>query len=164
VRDRLSLADASTYLLSQVYAESSPLHPSYTSGHAAIAGACATVLKAYFKGDALIKDHMTPVKVDPNDPTELTTVGVPGVDEMTVNSELNKLASNACLGSRNFAGIHFREDSDDGHRLGEEVAIRYLIDQARKHREETFTGFSITTFDGNMIRITKDGVTSGGKP
>ncbi len=104
VRDRLSLADASTYLLSQVYAESSPLHPSYTSGHAAIAGACATVLKAYFKGDALIKDHMTPVKVDPNDPTELTTVGVPGVDEMTVNSELNKLASNACLGSRNFAG------------------------------------------------------------
>ena len=37
-----------SYLLPQAYPEGAPLHPSYPSGHAAVAGACATVLKAFF--------------------------------------------------------------------------------------------------------------------
>jgi membrane-associated phospholipid phosphatase len=34
-----------SFLLPQVYPEASPLHPSYPSGHATIAGACVTILK-----------------------------------------------------------------------------------------------------------------------
>jgi hypothetical protein len=37
-----------TYLLPLAYPEGSPTHPAYPAGHAAIAGACATVLKAFF--------------------------------------------------------------------------------------------------------------------
>lgn len=163
-RDRLSLEEASTYLLSQQYPEASPLHPSFLSGHASIAGACATVLKAYFNGDTKISDFLTPVKPSSDGATLIPLSDLEGAKEMTVNSELHKLASNACLGSRNFAGIHYRRDADRGCELGEAVAIQWLIDQARKHNEDTFTGFSITKFNGAKIRITKNGVTSGAKP
>jgi hypothetical protein len=37
-----------TYLLPQAYPEGCPLHPSYGQGHAAIGGACVTILKAFF--------------------------------------------------------------------------------------------------------------------
>lgn len=164
MRDRLSLEEAGTYLLSQEYPEASPLHPASFSGHAAIAGACATVLKAYFNGDAKIASFLTPVKPNADGSALVNLSNEEGAQELTVNSELNKLAFNACLGSRNFAGIHYRCDGDRGCVLGEQVAIQWLIDQARKHREEKFTGFSITKLDGSKIRITKDGVTSGAKP
>lgn len=36
------------YLLPQAFPEGSPTHPSYPAGHATIAGACVTVLKAFF--------------------------------------------------------------------------------------------------------------------
>lgn len=39
-------AQNNTYLLPQAFPEGSPTHPSYPAGHATIAGACATVLKA----------------------------------------------------------------------------------------------------------------------
>ena len=38
---------AKTYLLGLTYPEGSPLHPSYPSGHATLAGACITVIKAF---------------------------------------------------------------------------------------------------------------------
>jgi len=38
-----------SYLLPMAYPEGSPTHPAYGSGHAVIGGACATVLKAWFK-------------------------------------------------------------------------------------------------------------------
>src|ERR1043166_4181711 len=34
------------YLLPQAFPEGSPLHPSYGAGHATVAGACVTILKA----------------------------------------------------------------------------------------------------------------------
>jgi membrane-associated phospholipid phosphatase len=37
-----------TCLLPVAYAEGCPTHPSYPAAHAATAGACATVLKAFF--------------------------------------------------------------------------------------------------------------------
>src|SRR5215204_3361764 len=40
-----------SYLLTQAYAEGCPMHPAYPSGHAIIAGACTTVLKAFFEED-----------------------------------------------------------------------------------------------------------------
>src|SRR5262249_4649770 len=45
-----------TYLLPQAYPEGAPLHPAYPGGHAAIAGACATVLKAFFDESFAIDD------------------------------------------------------------------------------------------------------------
>ena len=39
-----------TYLLPQAFPEGSPLHPSYGAGHATVAGACVTMLKALFDG------------------------------------------------------------------------------------------------------------------
>jgi hypothetical protein len=37
-----------SFLLPQAFPEGSPLHPAYGSGHATVAGACVTVLKAWF--------------------------------------------------------------------------------------------------------------------
>lgn len=37
------------YLLPMAFPEGSPMHPSYAAGHASVAGACVTVLKAFFK-------------------------------------------------------------------------------------------------------------------
>jgi hypothetical protein len=37
-----------TYLLPQAFPEGCPLHPSYGAGHATVAGACVTILKAFF--------------------------------------------------------------------------------------------------------------------
>jgi membrane-associated phospholipid phosphatase len=39
-----------SYFLPQAYPEAGPQHPSYPSGHATMAGACATILKAAFNG------------------------------------------------------------------------------------------------------------------
>jgi hypothetical protein len=36
-------------LLPQAFPEGSPMHPSYGAGHATVAGACTTVLKAYYE-------------------------------------------------------------------------------------------------------------------
>lgn len=44
------------YLLSQMYPEGSPAHPAWTSGHATVAGACVTVLKAIFNDLQFIVD------------------------------------------------------------------------------------------------------------
>ena len=37
-------------LLPMAFSEGSPMHPSYGAGHAAVAGACVTILKAFFDG------------------------------------------------------------------------------------------------------------------
>jgi len=37
------------YLLPMAFPEGSPMHPSYAAGHATVAGACVTVLKAFFE-------------------------------------------------------------------------------------------------------------------
>ncbi len=37
-----------TYLLPMAFSEGSPTHPSYGAGHATVAGACVTILKAFF--------------------------------------------------------------------------------------------------------------------
>jgi hypothetical protein len=48
-----SLAGDATALLPMAFAEGSPMHPAYGAGHAAVAGACVTILKAFFNTSAL---------------------------------------------------------------------------------------------------------------
>lgn len=106
----------SNYLLSQAYPEGSPAHPSFPSGHAVIAGACTTILKAFFDGEAEI-DEMIPSAHG----QELIKTG----KKVKVADELDKLATNMGY-FRNAAGIHYRSDAEDGIRLGEQIAVSYL--------------------------------------
>ncbi len=148
---------AATCLMPLAYPEGSPLHPSYPSGHATLAGAYITILKAMFDDTALFSTVLPPVKPDPKNPSKLIPLSGEGEDKMTIGGELNKLASNIAFG-RNFAGIHYRADADQGMRLGEAIAISYLQDHACCLTEQTFKGFELTTLDGIRIRITGEKV------
>ena len=140
-----AIHDASgTFLLPHAYPEGAPLHPSYPGGHAAVAGACATVLKAFF-------DESFPI----DDPVEVTEDGLRLMPyrgpQLTVGGELNKLAWNISCG-RDMSGIHWRSDAVAGLRLGESVALSILADMKECYNER-FRGFSLTTFDGRTITV-----------
>ncbi len=158
VQDPLTPPAAETYLLSQMFPDGAPAHPSYPSGHGTLSGACITVIKAFFNDDELIKNHVTPKKPDPADATQLVNVSVhEGSNLLTVGGELNKLACNVAMG-RNFAGIHYRMDALEGILIGEQVALHYLQDHARMYNEQGFTGFELTTFQGQRVRVTADAI------
>jgi hypothetical protein len=133
-----------TYLLPQAFPEGSPIHPSYGAGHSVIAGACCTVLKAFFDEDAVVAD---PVVASPDGLSLVPYVGPP----LTVGGELNKLASNCSIG-RNIAGVHYRTEAIESMILGEAVAIEMLKDEKFTYHEQ-FEGFSLTKFDGTKITI-----------
>jgi hypothetical protein len=133
-----------TALLPQAYPEGCPTHPSYPAGHAVIAGACATVLKA-----CLDESHVIPEPVAAS-ADGLSLLPWKGAD-LTVGGELDKLAANTALG-RNFAGIHWRSDGMAGLKLGEEVAIR-VLEELRYTGNELFSGWSLRKFDGERISV-----------
>ena len=134
-----------SYLLPQQYPEGVPPHPAYPAGHATIAGACTTMLKALMNEDTVIDSPL----VSNEDGTEL--LAYTDSDSLTVGGELNKLAANISIG-RDFAGVHWRSDSIEGMKLGEEVAINVLRDLKHGYYEE-FEGFHLTKFDGTQIII-----------
>jgi hypothetical protein len=110
-----------TYFLPQAFPEGSPMHPSYGAGHATVAGACVTVLKAWFEdgpmpGRILEANH---------DGTELKEYKGNDKGQIMIHGELNKLAANVAIG-RNAAGVHYRSDYTSSLGLGEEVAISIL--------------------------------------
>ncbi len=133
-----------TYLLPMAYPEGCPTHPAYPAGHACIAGAGVTVLKAFFNETFIIPK---PVQVISDGSALFSYEDTP----LTVGGELNKLASNIALG-RDTAGVHWRSDGIEGLKLGEAVAIEILRD-FRKTYNENFNGFSLTKFDGTRVII-----------
>lgn len=133
-------------LLPMAFPEGSPTHPAYGAGHATVAGACTTILKAWFNESTIIQN---PVEVDPNDPTQ--TRPYSGSDTLRIGGELNKIASNVAIG-RNIAGVHWRSDATESLLLGEEIAISILRDQ-RSCYNEVFNGFSLTKFNGTTITV-----------
>ena len=133
-----------TYLLPMAFPEGSPVHPSFGSGHATVAGACVTILKAWFDESWVIPN---PVVVSP-DGLSL----IPYRDEaLTVGNELNKLASNIGIG-RNAAGVHWRSDYWESMKLGEAVTSSILTDMKSCYNER-FDGFSLTKFDGTKVTV-----------
>jgi len=141
-----------TYLLATATPDGSPLHPSYPAGHAVMAGAAVTMLKAFFNGDFVIPD---PVK--PNvDGTALMHYPEGEAPTLTIEGELNKLASNISLG-RDVAGVHYRTDGDLGIVLGEEYAISVLRELVKTYNED-FKGWTFHRFDGTPVLISKEGV------
>jgi len=136
-----------SYMLPQAYPEGSPLHPAYGSGHATVAGACTTILKAWFDESHVLLDPVIPN----HDGTDLVDYSGPGAESLTVGGELNKVAANIAFG-RNFAGIHWRTDYSESLKLGEAVAIGILRDQKTTYKEG-FAGFTLTKFDGTTITV-----------
>jgi len=153
---------AGTYLLPQAFPEGCPTHPAYGAGHATVAGACVTVLKAWFDESDLfdpslvgsppnpaLEENRRP-KVPNANGTALVDYIAPGEPPLNVGGELNKLAANIALG-RNAAGVHWRSDYTESVKLGEEIAIRLLQEQRLTYNENH--SFSLTRFDGKAITI-----------
>jgi len=142
---------AGNALLPMAFPEGSPTHPAYGAGHATVAGACVTILKAWFKETTRLVD----IGLDPVQPTDdgLSLVPYTGSDaaDLTVGGELNKIAANVALG-RNTAGVHWRSDATESLKLGEAIAIGILKEQ-RACYNEVFNGFSLTKFDGSTIVV-----------
>jgi hypothetical protein len=135
-------------LLPQAYVEGCPLHPAYPAGHAVVAGACVTLLKALFEETDMVNNAVAPSA----DGLSLT----PYTDTpLTIGGELNKLAFNIPM-ARNWAGIHWRSDTDMSHIIGEQVTICFLQDQVNC-MTEPFPGFSFTMFNGTPISIVPGG-------
>jgi len=136
-----------TYLLPMAFTEGSPTHPSYVAGHACVAGACTTILKAFFNEDFVLSDN---VQADANGDSLIAYNG-----ELTLGGEVNKLANNVSIG-RDAAGVHYRQDGIQGLSCGEQQAIA-LLAEATKLNEATFSrGFTFSKFDGSTITI-RDG-------
>jgi membrane-associated phospholipid phosphatase len=135
---------AGNAFLPMAFPEGSPTHPAYGAGHATVAGACVTILKAWFNESFVIPNPVVP------DPTGQTLVPYTG-DTLTVGDELNKIASNVAIG-RNIAGVHWRSDATESLLLGEAVAIGILREQKTSYNE-AFKGFSLTKFDGTTITV-----------
>jgi hypothetical protein len=136
---------AGNAFLPQAFPEGSPTHPAYGAGHATVAGACVTILKAWFNESFVIQNPVEP------DSTGQVLVPYSGSETLTVGGELNKIASNIALG-RNTAGVHWRSDGTESMLLGEALAISVLKDQ-RLSYNEVFNGFSLTKFDGSTITV-----------
>jgi hypothetical protein len=132
-----------SYLLPMAYPEGCPAHPSYGAGHATVAGACTTILKAWFDESFVIPDTV----VASADGTALLRYAGP---DLTLGNELDKLAANVSIG-RNGAGVHWRSDYSASVRLGEEIALGILREQAITYNERV--RLSLQTFDGARVSV-----------
>ncbi len=164
-----------THFLPMAFPEGSPMHPAYGAGHATVAGACVTILKAFFDtsavfvGDTSIPSQAKFKRFAPGDqaiafrapdlPGSCAGEGVPTgnlipdtpSEFLTLEGELNKLAANISIG-RNMAGVHYFTDYYDSLRMGEEIAIGILEEQALTYSTDPFV-LSVPTFDGDVVRI-----------
>ena len=159
-----------TYLLPMAFPEGSPMHPAYGAGHATVAGACVTILKAFFDTNSVLVQQdngdikfATPQKGDqavvfrapelscaqdvPEDKLEMDQCDRP----LTLEGELNKLAANISIG-RDMAGVHYFSDYYDSLRMGEQIALGILEEQALTYSTDPCV-FSVPTFDGDVVRI-----------
>jgi len=157
-------------LLPMAFVEGSPMHPTYGAGHATVAGACVTILKAFFDGTQYINiaedGDSWAVTSDP-DPCKYAFVPnnngrrlktVPS-EPLTVNGELNKVAANISIG-RDWAGVHYYSDYVQSMLMGEEIAIGMLQEQSITYNPDRNLfpdgeGLSMTLekFDGTTEKI-----------
>lgn len=167
-------SQSGTYLLPMAFPEGSPMHPAYGAGHATVAGACVTILKAFFDTSAVLAEtrikNAKPGEAStqiqfkryspedravlfraPNTSDKNSLISERSRDFLTLEGELNKLAANISIG-RNMAGVHYFSDYYDSLRMGEEIAIGILEEQALTYSTDPFV-LSVPTFDGDVVRI-----------
>ena len=139
------------YFLPHGFPEGCPQHPSYGQGHGTVAGACATVVKAWFNDLAPLTSIPGLANIVQPSEDGFSLVPYEGSDagQLTIGGEMNKLAANIAIG-RNHAGVHWRHDYADSLPLGEAVAISVLNDMGQNWNEN-FEGFSFTKFNGQRI-------------
>ncbi len=137
---RFGGAGESTWLLPMAFPEGSPMHPAYGAGHATVAGACVTLLKAFFnmrdpsdtaKPAYVVKPGEKGLVPDPGDDENDISVGLMTVEVekgLTLEGELNKLMWNISNG-RNVAGVHYNTDYIESVVLGEDITIGILREQ-----------------------------------
>lgn len=161
------IADAKNFLLPMAFPEGSPTHPAYGAGHATVAGACVTVLKAFF--EMFEADGKTPrawpypqlfvSSFDDGNAAEggelTATAGT-----ATIQGELDKLAANIAI-ARNMAGVHYYTDYYESLRLGERIAVSILEEQLSMYGEPV--SMSFTSFDGDHVRVVSNGSTASVK-
>lgn len=155
-----------TAFLPMAFPEGSPMHPAYGAGHATVAGACVTILKAFFDTSALLAQTSTGKvafkRLESGDTPiafRAPNLSTPGAnldshtptDFLTLEGELNKLAANISIG-RNMAGVHYFTDYYDSLRMGEKIALGILEEQALTYLTDPFV-VSVPTFDGSVVRI-----------
>ena len=139
------------YLLPMAFPEGSPTHPAYGAGHATVAGACVTILKAFFDGSVKMKN---PVQATA-DGGGLEPYGGGDAGALTVGLELDKLAANIAVG-RDMAGVHWRSDYTQSMLLGQRVAVDVLYRQSRDYAEAYC--FHFESFGGGTVDIEAAGV------
>ena len=144
------------------------MHPSYGAGHATVAGACVTILKAFFDTNAVLRKRQNEKGEEevgfgcwqPCDqaiafvptPQQEDTLEERALDApLTLEGELNKLAANISIG-RNMAGVHYYSDYYDSLRMGEQIALGILEEQALTYPTDPFV-LTVPTFDGPVVRI-----------
>ncbi|CDF34418.1 vanadium-dependent bromoperoxidase, vBPO [Chondrus crispus] len=132
-----------TMLLPMAFPEGSPMHPSYGAGHATVAGACVTVLKAFFQHDTELDFCFVPS----DDGSRLVDASHNMNKKLTVEGELNKVCSNISIG-RNWAGVHYFTDYIESILLGEQIALGILEEQMLTF-PETFT-MTVPLFSGEL--------------
>ena len=162
------------YLLPMAFTPGSPTHPAYGAGHETVAGACVTILKAFFSvldgsgkplplsaltesdlpygGKSPMKAYITGFR---NQIWDRIDLGRFDSSKLTIEGELNKLAQNVAMG-RAMGGVHWRTDNARSLMLGEAVAARLLSDIAEDVAEDAT--FTFRTFfrraDGNPKTVT----------
>ena len=152
----------SNLLLTQMYPEGSPNHPSWPAGHAVLAGACTTVLKAFFKThDSDYNPLLWPKSPQHSiDGESLQEYDEQDKNSLTIVGEFNKLASNMSIG-RNIAGVHYRCDGDWGIFLGETFAIKYLQTKLLEYisiDNNMISSFVLEKMNGDYIKVTPSDV------
>lgn len=151
---RLEAANGASgnWLLPMAFPEGSPTHPAYGAGHATVAGACVTILKAWFDHGWELKDGSGDlIAYEPlADGSALNDVSGALARPLTVEGELNKVAANIAIG-RDWGGVHYYTDYYESFRMGERVAIGLLEEQKLTYYEN----FSLTVplSDGSTVRV-----------
>ena len=133
-------------LLPMAFPEGSPMHPAYGAGHATVAGACTTILKAWFDCG-----HQLDFAYEANPADSGATLRpAAAAQPLTVGGELNKLAANIS-NARNMAGVHYFTDYWESLLLGEKIAIGILEEQKLTY-PESFR-LSIPLFAGGVHEV-----------
>ncbi len=149
-------------LLPMAFAEGSPMHPTYGAGHATVAGACVTILKAFF-------DHSLNINIDKSGTTinfskeaskyafvpegnGYSLLTIPTAQSLTVEGELNKLAANISIG-RDWAGVHYYSDYKESLLMGETIAIGLLEEQNIMYNPAENFSLTLPKFNGEIIKI-----------
>lgn len=126
-------------VLTQAYPSGSPLQPSHPCDKAAMAGACATVMKCFYD----IHQDMDVYKVSN---AKLQKIAF----HTTLGDEIDKLACNLSMGGM-WAGIQYPVDIIAGLNIGEHVAVLCLRDIIATWSQPL--SLSLRKFNGRFLTL-----------